>query len=170
MRRLFRFVLILCLAIVCFSCSKGEKGAASTENSAAPSFVLADLNNNKVSLDTYKGKVVMLEFFASWCPPCQMSAPDVKSIYEKYRGRGLVVLAVSLDGGTEAKAAVSSFVKEFGLTYPALMDDGKTSKQYGVISIPTSFIIDRKGKIRNKHIGLIPDFSNTLSKEIEALL
>ncbi|HEX8949790.1 MAG TPA: TlpA disulfide reductase family protein [Dissulfurispiraceae bacterium] len=133
-------------------------------------FVLAGPNNNRVSLGDYKGKVVMLEFFATWCPPCQMAAPDVESVYEKYKDRGFVVLAVSIDEGSDRAAAVGSFVKDLHLTYPVLLDDGKTSGQYGVSSIPTSYIIDRQGKLRNKHVGLLPDYAATLSKEIEALL
>lgn len=170
MKRLLHFVVAVCLAASFFSCSKGDKGAASIDNSAAPSFVLTDLNNNKVSLDAYRNRVVMVEFFATWCPPCRMSAPDIKSVYEKYKDKGFVVLAVSIDQGPDAKAVVSSFVKEFGLGHPVLLDDGQTSTRYGVVSIPTSFIIDKQGIIRSKHIGLMPDFAGALSKEIEALL
>ncbi|MBI3592077.1 MAG: TlpA family protein disulfide reductase [Nitrospirae bacterium] len=169
MVRLSHFILIASIVFVFFSCAKSEKGAVGNSD-AAPSFVLADLKSNKVSLSDYKGRIVMLEFFASWCPPCQVSAPDIKSVYEKYRDRGFVVLAISIDKGTDAAAAAGFFMREFGLSYPALIDDGEVSRRYGVVSIPTSFIIDRQGKVRSKHIGLSPDFKNTLSKEIETLL
>ncbi len=169
MNKLFYTILILSTAVTFFSCSKGEQGAVS-EKSAAPSFVLSDLQKHQVSLENYKNRVVMLEFFASWCPPCQMSAPEIKSVYEKYKDKGFVVLAISIDKGPDAAGAVSSFVKEFDLPYPALMDDGKASRQYGVVSIPTSVVIDKQGRIRSRHIGLSPDFSKALSKEIEALL
>ncbi len=170
MKKLFYFVLILNVAFSLLSCSKSEHGAVSGTSAAAPSFTLSDLQKHTVSLEDYKNRVVMLEFFASWCPPCRMSAPEIKSVYEKYKDKGLVVLAISIDKGPDAEDAVRSFVKEFDLPYPALMDDGKASSRYGVVSIPTSVVIDKQGNIRNRHIGLSPDFSTTLSKEVEALL
>jgi len=99
-----------------------------------------------------------------------MVAPELKSIYEKYRGKGLVVLGIAIDDGREALPAVKNFVNEFGIPFPVMIDDGTVSRKYQVISIPTSFIIDKEGKIRDKHIGLLPDLASTLSKEIETLL
>lgn len=170
MERLFRLFAIVCIAVIFFSCSKDEKGAPGSRSGYAPSFVLPDFKNNRISLDDYKNKVVMLEFFASWCPPCKLSAAGVEPIYEKYRDRGFAVIAISLDKGSDAAADVEAFVRELGITYPALMDDGRTSRKYGVVSIPTSFIIDRQGKLRSRHDGLTADFREALSREIEALL
>ncbi len=170
MRKRFYFVLVSLAVAALFSCSKTEHGVSVKDTDAAPSFVLSTVKSDRVSLDNYKGKVVMLQFFATWCPPCRMEAPEVESVYEKYRDKGFVVLAVSIDEGPTAASAVSKFAKEFNITYPVLLDDGKVSRQYQLISIPTSFIIDKQGKLRNKHIGLGPDFTESVSKEIEALL
>ncbi|MFZ5996596.1 MAG: peroxiredoxin family protein [Nitrospirota bacterium] len=170
MKKPLSLFVIIGIAVALFSCSKGEKGAVETKAGPAPSFVLADLNNHKVSLKDYSGKVVLLEFFATWCPPCQMAALELKAVYEKYRDKGFVVLAISIDEGPEAVSMVRAFAADHGLSFPLLLDDGSVSRQYGVISIPTSVIIDRQGTIRSSHMGLPPDFSAVLSKEIEALL
>ncbi len=170
MKKGFYFVLVL-LAVASFlSCSRKEKEAAVSSNDAAPSFILSSLKGDRAGLNDYMGKVVMVEFFASWCPPCQEAAPKIRSVYEKYKDKGFVVLAIAIDEGPTAVSAVGNFVKEFDIHYPVLLNDGKVSSQYQVISIPTSFIIDKQGKIRNRHIGLSPDFTDTLSKEIEPLL
>jgi len=166
MKRFCYFFAATVVAVLFLSCSRTEKAAVGS----AHTFVLTTIKNNRLNLNDYKGKVVMLEFFASWCPPCQTVAPDLKSIYEKYMGKGFVVLAIAMDDGPEALSAVNSFVNEFGIPYPVMIDDGTVSRQYQVISIPTSFIIDKDGNIRDKHIGLLPDFASTLSKEIETLL
>lgn len=136
---------------------------------SAPSFAIPDVNNRKVTLADYKGKVIMLEFTASWCPPCRISAKDVQTIYEKYKGKGFVVLGIFVDTEANAASLVDSFVKKFNITYPALIDDGSVSKQYSVNAIPTKFIIDKQGKIRKTYIGGKFDIG-TLSKEIEGLL
>lgn len=171
MKKLSHVAFILSLTVLFVSCSRGERVVPKAAASAsAPSLALTDLQGKKVELNNFKGKVVMIEFFASWCAPCQMVAPELQDIYKKYKDKGLVVLAVSIDEGREALPALKSFVKEYGVSYAVLMDDGNASSRYGVMSIPTSFIIDRQGKIRNKHQGYIPEMSKELSKEIETLL
>ncbi len=170
MKRLLYFFLAAFIVATSLSCSRSEKGSAGGSADTAPAFVLPTINNAKMSLSEYRGRVVMVEFFASWCPPCQMVAPEIKGIYEKYKDKGFVVLAVSIDEGPNALPAVSHFIKDYGIPYPVLLDDGTVSRKYQVISIPTSFLVDKQGKLRNKHIGLLPDFANTLSREIDILL
>jgi len=171
MKRLIYFVLMISLILSLLSCAKsGNNSADKKKTPGALSFNLADLKGNKVKLDDYKGKVVMLEFFATWCAPCQMLASELQHMHETYKNRGLIVLAVSLDEGQDAVSAVSSFVKEHRISYQVLMDDGNARKEFGVFSLPTSFIIDKQGAIKSKHQGFLPDMSKSISKEIETLL
>ena len=170
-KRFCCLILIITLVNLSFSCFKGPEDSGRLEiNKAAPSFTLSDTEGKKVSLDDYRGKVVMIEFFTTWCLPCQMSAPDIQSVFEKYKDKGFYVIAISIDDGSNAINSVKAFVKEYKISFPALMDDGRVSKHYGVFSITTSFIIDRQGNVRNKHMGISSDFKKVISKEIEALL
>ncbi|HKN19366.1 MAG TPA: TlpA disulfide reductase family protein [Dissulfurispiraceae bacterium] len=166
MKRLYYSFAAIFVVFLFLACSRTEKAAVGS----APPFVLSTIKSDRLNLGDYRGKVVLLEFFASWCPPCRMMAPELKSVYEKYRGKGLIVLAIAIDDGPEALSAVKNFVNEFSVPYPVMIDDGTVSRQYQVISIPTSFIIDKQGKITNRHIGLLSDLTGTLSKEIEILL
>lgn len=165
-KRLYYFFVATFIVVLFLSCSRTEK----TVGGSAPPFVLSTINSRTLDLKEYRGNVVMLEFFASWCPPCQMVAPELKSIYEKYHGKGFVVLAIAIDDGPNASSAVNDFVNEFRIPYPVMIDDGSVSRRYQVISIPTSFIIDKEGNIRNEHVGVLPDLASTLSAEIETLL
>jgi peroxiredoxin len=164
MKKIFSFVLIFALISASLSCSKKEDGAGSS----GLSFRLSDTNGKKVSLDDYKGRVVMLEFFATWCPPCHMSAPEINAVYKKYKDKKFVVLAVSVDRGSDAIENVNAFIKQYDIGFPVLMDDGNVARNYGVTGIPTSFIIDKKGKLISRHAGLV--YADMLSKEIEPLL
>lgn len=161
-------ICMVALALFALSCSK-TKGHASIGD-RAPDFTLRDLNGNKIQLSELTGKVVMVEFWATWCPPCRESIPEMKDVYEKYKDRGFVLLGISIDKGKNAPVEVSSFVKEHSVTYPVLIDDSDVNASYSVSSIPTSFIIDKEGKIVSKRTGFIPGLGGEISKEIEALL
>lgn len=163
-------LVVLSLVLTAWSCSrKDDKAVEKAEvKGPAPQFALSDLKGEQVKLGQHMGKVVLVEFFTTWCAPCQLAAPELQSLYEKYKDKGLVVLGVTIEGKQEE--ALNSFIKQHSLTYPILIDDGATSRQYEVFSIPTSYLIDRKGIITSKHMGFNPGLSQSLSKEIEALL
>jgi peroxiredoxin len=172
-----RLVLLVCLVFILFvavSCSKGnEKGDGEpkrAESDLAPSFVLSDISGSKVDLADYRGKVVILDFFATWCEPCRILAPDLKSFYERYKDRGVAVIAISIDEGADAAKMVRAYGKEYGLTYPMVVDDGQVKKKYGVFSLPTTVIINKEGKIMSKHLGITADYTKRLATEIDPLL
>ena len=106
-----------------------------------------------LSLGALKGKVVFLNFWATWCGPCRSEMPSMESLYGRYKEKGLEILAVNT---RESREQVLAFVKENGLSFPVALDiDGKVSDSYGVQAIPTSFIIDREGKIITRVVGSI---------------
>lgn len=112
---------------------------------AAPDWELAGLDGKTVKLSDFKGKVVVLNFWATWCPPCRREIPDLIALQKKY-GKDLVVVGVSLD--ENGLAAVKSFVAKNGINYPVVMGDQKIASAYGgITAIPTTFVIDRAGKI-----------------------
>ncbi len=111
----------------------------------APSFSLKDLKGNAVSLEDYKGKIVVMVFWATWCDPCREEMPTLKKLYKLYQDKGLAVLGISIDRSNGKR--VKSFVEEAGLTYPILMDeDQSVRKKYQVEALPTSHLIGRDGK------------------------
>ncbi len=114
-------------------------------------FELKNLQGKSVSLESFKGSIVFLNFWTTWCPPCRAEVPSMQKLYEKFRDKGLVILGVDLQ---EDKQTVRKFVKKEGLTYPVLLDsDGRIGGTYGARSIPTSYIIDKKGFILARTIG-----------------
>lgn len=114
----------------------------------APPFTLSDTNGKTVQLSDFKGKKVILNFWATWCPPCQKEMPDMQAFYKKY-GNDVQLLAVNLTSSEGSKQAVSKFLKEKQFTFHVLLDDQDTveSKKYRVSTIPTSYFIDEEGKI-----------------------
>jgi peroxiredoxin len=134
----------------------------------APSFTLTTLDGKTVTLEDYKGKKILLNFWATWCPPCKAEMPDMQQMYEEHKNEDFVVLAVNVTV-TEKKAEdVSAFVEEYGLTFPILMDEkGKVAHQFEILSYPTSYFIDSDGVIRGKVIGALS--KESMYKEMSLL-
>lgn len=118
----------------------------------APVFTFPGLDGKMVSLTDYKGKVVFLNIWATWCPPCREEMPSMEKLYRQLKGEDFEILAVSIDA-TGAKA-VGPFMKEYGLSFPALLDTGGTIQNlYGTTGLPESFIIGKEGLIEEIVIG-----------------
>jgi len=156
-------VIVLVFFVLLSGCEKKVPRV----NSPAPDFILKDIEGKSVRLSDYRGKVVVLEFWATWCPPCKLAIPEFNSLYEKYIGREFEVLAVSID---EDSSGLRSFAKEYGISYPVLADNKNVAELYGITNIPTTIIINKEGIISNKHLGYVPGMAELLSEDIEALL
>ena len=125
----------------------------------APDFFLRTLNGRSVRLSDYRGKTVVLNFWASWCPPCRREMPDFQTLWEERGPSGpddLVILAVNLLP-EDTIAAAEGFVDEFGLTFPILLDTsrGEVAQRYGVQALPATFFIDRDGIVRTTALGSV---------------
>ncbi len=119
----------------------------------APSFSLESLAGEEIQLSDYRGQVVVLNLWASWCPPCRAEMPAFQSIHHEYKDQGLVVLGVNMTFQDSLPAA-SAFVDEFGLTFPILLDrTGLVANTYRMRALPSTFIIDREGVIREVIVG-----------------
>jgi peroxiredoxin len=130
----------------------GDKAPPGPSAKSAPSFTLQDLNGKQVSLSDFKGKVVILDFWATWCPPCVKEIPHFIALYEQYKDQGFAIVGISVD--SEGISVVKSFARKYQVNYPILMTDGQVDKAYGGIpSIPTTFVIDSAGNIRQKYVG-----------------
>ena len=126
---------------------------------AAPDFTTPALNSGTVRLSSLRGKVVLINFWATWCTACQAEMPAIEQVWDRYRGRGLDVIAV--DFRESNKAAMRRFLSQVGAKFTAALDpDGKIADAYGVtFGLPTSVFVDRTGTVRVIHLGqMAPDF------------
>ncbi len=146
--------MVLPASTIALGCSARESPARGAEiGSLAPDFQLNDLNGQPVSLSDFRGRPVLVNFWASWCPPCRAEMPFIQDIFadKKWADEGLVVLAMDIG---ESLPTVSEFVKNYGLTFPVLLDITKdVSLEYHISAIPTTFLIDRDGIIQDIRIG-----------------
>jgi peroxiredoxin len=118
----------------------------------APDFSLRDLAGRTHRLSDFRGKVVFLNLWATWCPPCRMEMPSMERLHQRLRGKDFVLLAVSED--ESGATAVQPFVQEMGLTFPILLDtEGTVPPRYGVTGYPETFLIDRDGRVVHHTIG-----------------
>jgi len=139
------------------------------EQRVAPAdFSLPSLNGESVALSSYKGSVVILNFWATWCPPCRAEMPSMETLYKRFQNQGLTILAVDLG---ETAAAVRQFIKNNNYTFPVLLDlKSNVGSLYGVRAIPASYIIDREGKIIASIMGSIQWDTPGMIAAFDALL
>jgi peroxiredoxin len=135
--------------------------------SQAADFALADLSGKTVHLSDFKGKVVIVDFWATWCGPCRVEIPDFVRLQSKYRDKGLAIVGLSLDA--DGEKAVKPFVEEHDINYTMLIANDETAKSFGgILGIPTTFVIDRQGRIVQKFVGVMP--AKTFEDTIQPLL
>ena len=133
-----------------------------------PEFSLPSVLDGKVvSSEDFKGKVLLITFFATWCPPCRQEIPTLVELQREYGPRGFSVIGLSVDEG--GPRVVARLVRQAKINYPVLMADRATARAFGGIAgIPTSFLVNRKGHVVKKYPGYVPH--NLLARDIEALL
>jgi peroxiredoxin len=153
----FIFVVVTVMVIILSlklndSAFKFSNQVAIEDNVPAPDFTFPGLDGKKVSLSDYKGKVVLVNIWATWCPPCVDEMPSMEKLYQKFKGQNFEILAVSIDAS--GLKAVAPFMRKFNLTFPALIDSkGAINAVYGVTGVPESFIIDKQGILTKKIVG-----------------
>jgi peroxiredoxin len=162
--------LALAFTLACEPRASAQKAVRDgKDRKTAPEFELKDASGKVVHLADYKGKVVVLDFWATWCGPCGIEIPWFIDFQRKYKDRGFEVLGVSMDD--DGWKAISPFVAEKKINYRILLGDDKTGDQYGgVEALPTTFVIDRDGRIASTHVGLAnrKDFEDAIEKLLEA--
>jgi peroxiredoxin len=152
MKSLNIFLIFLVFSLTLCSC-KTRRSTASSETShgPAPTFSLTDINGQKLDLAAYKGKVVLLDFWATWCAPCRSEIAHFIELQDRYGPEGLQIIGVSMD---DSDKPVKEFYAEHKMNYPVAMGDEKLADAYGgVLGLPVAFIIDREGHIFSKHEG-----------------
>jgi peroxiredoxin len=123
------------------------------QRSAAPDIKLKDRHGRVVDLQSLRGEVVLLDFWATWCGGCKQELPWFQEFHTKYRARKFSVVAISMD--SDGRQVVQPFVERLGLHFAILLDDGDASKRYNVQSMPAAFLIDRDGRVAARYVGLV---------------
>lgn len=162
MRRLLILTSVMWLAL---SAAPGEVRAAT---SPAPDFKLASAGGKDVGLAQYRGQVVMINFWATWCGPCRKEMPVLEQMQRKYKPMGFTLLGVNVEPDS---AGAVDWLKATPVTFPILFDtDSKVSKLYAVPGMPTTVIVDRKGNVRYQHHGYVPGDENEYLDQIRTLV
>jgi peroxiredoxin len=153
------------------SSTNGSASATDTGGTHAPDFTLPTLDGKNVSLSDFKGKVVLVDFWATTCDPCLTEMPHLVELYEKHKADGFVVLAVSADG-PETRAAVSSVAHDKGMSFPVLLDEETSviARYNPKKDMPFSALIDRNGNVVRKTSGYTPGDEAKLAADVEKLL
>lgn len=161
------FAVVVILSSCSAESSTNAAGKTSKERKAAPEFTLTDANGSSVKLSDYRGKVVLLNFWATWCGPCTLEIPWFIDFEQEFKSRGFEVVGISMDD--DGWAAIKPYVAEHKMNYRVLLGNDSVSQLYGgVEALPTTFIIDRDGKIASVHVGLAG--KDEYSNEIQSLL
>ncbi len=159
------FMLLILSTLLATGCTRaGQEGASAPAK--APDFTLKDLDGKTVHLADLRGRVVLVEFWATWCPPCQASIPGMERLYRSYAEKGLVVLGVSMDEGSSE--SLKTFAAEKGITYKVVRGDDEVAGKYLVRSIPSLFLVNKDGMIAKQYLG--DGNEDSLEKDIRALL
>lgn len=171
-QKLFLVIVIVAIGVglgICFlerPARSGRQRAVSGKRALAPDFSLPELTGEQLSLSAYRGRVVLLDFWATWCDPCRDEIPHLVELQNKYRDQGLQIIGVSMDDGPEP---VRDFYQRFQMNYPVVMGNAKIGELYGgILGLPIAFVIGRDGRIYARHAGATG--ISVFEKEILALL
>jgi peroxiredoxin len=135
---------------------------------AAPDFTLRSSNGPNLRLQEQRGRVVLINFWATWCGPCRQEMPQLAKLHDKYRDAGFTVVGISVDDDTRKASDVAS---RLGLSFPVLLDNDKTVSQlYDLATMPSTFLVDRDGRVRYVHKGYVSGTELLYDKEIRELL
>ncbi len=146
-------IMLLTFAVTAFAMTAKKGIQQDTKGTQAPDITLYGLDNKPFKISDHRGKVVILDFWATWCPPCKAEIPSFIELQKKYEKEGLIVIGAALD----EPGKVADFARKFGINYPVGLAGQEQAKAYGGIrGIPTTFVIDRQGNIVRNYTGFRP--------------
>jgi peroxiredoxin len=161
MKRMLSILVVL--AVFLFSVFAAHPG----KRQKAPNFLLQTQNGKVIELSKLKGKVVLVDFWATWCPPCRAEIPDFIEVYNIYKSKGIEIIGIALD--EEGWSKVTPYIEEAKINYPIVLGSAEVVQQYGGIeAIPTTFIIDKNGDLAGKQVGFLS--KEMLEQKLKSLL
>jgi peroxiredoxin len=156
------------LVLLAATTASGTAGARVAPQAAAPDFTLRQIDGPNLRLGEQRGRVVMVNFWATWCGPCRQEMPQLDRLYQKYKSSGFVLLGVNVDDDARKAADVAA---KLGVTFPVLLDTDKAvSRLYDLSTMPSTVIIDRDGKVRYLHRGYLAGYEDNYDRQIRELL
>ncbi len=166
-----RFAAAAAFALTFAGCASSDAPATNIAvGASAPAYATQSLAGDSVSLASLKGKVVLLNVWATWCHPCRDEIPQLEALHQQYQARGLEVIGVSVDNGG-MESGIREFARDFKMTYPIWLDpDERVSARFLTIGVPETFLIDREGVIRWRKIGPIQHGDTALAAALERAL
>lgn len=170
MRRVLPIIIVIAVAIGAYEFARHKmhtgSGIPGAVHSTAATFSLQDVDGKPLDLASHRGKVVLLDFWATWCVPCRAEIPHFVEFQNKYASQGFQVIGISMDDGPDP---VHGFYKDFKMNYPVAMGTTQLAESYGgILGLPVTFLIGRDGRIAAKYVGLTE--ADVVQKEIESLL
>ena len=136
----------------------------------APPFTLQDVDGNTLSLSDFAGRIVVIDFWATWCHECEYVSAELERVYRRYKDKDVIILGISLDDGRGAVKKVKEFRDDHDLTYPLLMGNKKIARAYAIRGIPASYILDKNHIIVKRYMGALASLEDIISSQIEELL
>lgn len=159
-KAVFTFLLFLFLLV--------PVAHAASVSGPAPDFTLKSRSGENLKLSEYRGEVVMINFWASWCAPCRQEMPLLEELYKKYSDLGFTLLAVNVE---EDSSKAEDLLREIPVSFPVLFDNtNKVSKLYKVVAMPSTVIVDRDGNMRYLHKGYLPGYEDEYRKQVRELI
>lgn len=155
--------IVLVIGFVLVACGSRE----SAKQSGVADFTLPSIDGTEYRLSDFTGKVVIIDFWATWCPPCRNSIPAFIALYEKYHDQGLTILGVSLDND---EGALRQYSKQMKIPYPVLIGNNDIAKAYQVSGIPKTIFLDKKGEVRKTQVGFAPELEARFDELVAELL
>lgn len=167
--QVFRSILKQFLFAVTFTAlTPGIQAVADIRQGEAPDFTLHSLSGENLRLSEFRGEVVMINFWASWCGPCRQEMPLLDALYEKYQPLGFTILGVNVE---QDPAKARQLLEQIPVSFPVLFDtENKVSKLYDVIAMPSTVLVDRDGNVRYLHHGYKPGYEDTYQEQVRSLI
>ena len=156
------------LLALCLMLAMTPLASALTGTGQAANFTLKDREGNNIRLSEYRGQVVLINFWASWCGPCRQEFPHLDDLHQKYEGLGFTVFGVNVE---QDRALADKVLKDIPVTFPVLFDnENRVSQLYDVDAMPATVLVDRNGEIRFMHRGYKPGYEDLYEKQVRALI